>query len=222
MGLVVLGILAIFMCGGKDGDGPDESRQPQRGEEEDAQQAMQQQGAQQQGMQHSMQQQGMQQDIQQQALQAQPQMQQAVAPQGVRVLEPKDAEDFVSWWQQGAFNYNPKVAQENHQLAYKWMNPGVQGTFQQLFWTNEIAQGIASGSLVGSFQPVSVHAQAINPNGTVVVSLAGVLVIQRNGYQPETRQIFTDYLVKREPQGLRITGMYNRAIYQTPTAYNGY
>ena len=211
LGLFVIGVVAIFMCGGNDGD-QSEKRRPSASEV--AEQQAQQQQAQQQQMQQM-----------QQAAQMQQQQQQAAQPQaapGKPSLDPTTAEDFVKWLVGGAFDYSRALAQKNHEEAYKWMTPEAKATFENAFWPPQIAQSVASGVLVGSFQPVSVQAQAINPDGTVVVSMKGTLVMQMSGGQPDVRQIFTDFLVRKEPQGLRIAAIYNRTLYQTsavPTTY---
>jgi len=131
---------------------------------------------------------------------------QAAAPQP---LEPNLATDFVKWWMTGAMDYAAQSALQNHNAAFRWMTPQAAEAFQASLWTQEVADGVTHGRIVAAFQPVSVTAAAVNPDGTVVVVLNGTLVTQGNG-RPFTQQIQMDLLVKKESDGLRICGLYNR------------
>jgi hypothetical protein len=127
----------------------------------------------------------------------------------VQALEPGLATDFVKWWMTGAMDYATQSALQNHTAAFRWMTPQASEAFQASLWTPEVADGVAHGRIVAAFQPVSVQAAAVNPDGSVVVVLNGTLVTQGNG-RPFTQQIQMDLLVKKETEGLRICGIYNR------------
>ncbi len=206
MGLIVIGVLAIFMTGASE-DGsksknteeslPPGAQMPQQGQPPPQQ-------AKEEGHDEA-------QAQQPPPAQAKPQF----------AIEPTLASDFVKWWMGGAMDYQASTSQKNHQEAFKWMSPEAQQTFQEAFWNDTMAQGITSGMLVAAFQPVSVQAQAVNPDGSVVVSMKGSLVLQMNGQPADTRQVVTDFLVKKEDSGLRIAAICNRsyAQAQSPTAY---
>jgi hypothetical protein len=97
------------------------------------------------------------------------------------------------------------------------MTSEAKQTFQANYWTPEIAQGVMSGQVVAAFQPVSVQAEAINPDGSVVVGASGTLVIQAAG-TPMTQQVVADFLVRKDQGGLRIAGLYNRQVASAPPA----
>ncbi|PWU03668.1 MAG: hypothetical protein C5B53_00195 [Candidatus Melainabacteria bacterium] len=120
------------------------------------------------------------------------------------------ATDFVKWWVSGAMDYSANGSAKSHATAFHWMTPEAQSIFEANFWPNDLAAGIAQGQIVGAFQPVGVQAEAINPDGSVVVGLSGTLVLQSTG-RPTTQQIFADILVRKEPSGLRVAGLYNRS-----------
>lgn len=200
MGLVIVGFLGIFLAGTND-----ESAHSKNTEEKLPEGAMmpahqanlaQAQNATQAG-QHA-------------------QAQQPVQPpqQDELVLEPTKASDFVKWWLGGAMDFHAATATKNHEQAFLWMLPEAKDSFKQAFWNDAMAEGISTGRLVAAFQPVSIDPQAINPDGTVVVSMKGSLVLQMNGQPADTRQVVTDFLVKKEEQGLRIAAICNRSYVQ--------
>ena len=126
-------------------------------------------------------------------------------------IEPALATQFVSWWITVSMDFNPQTAVKNHQQAMSWVTPEASAAYQGAFWPPEIADGITSGRILGRFTPSGVKAIASNPDGSIVVNVTGTLVLQQ-GQKPAIQQLSTDYLVKREPGGLRIAQLYNRAV----------
>jgi len=125
-------------------------------------------------------------------------------------LTPNLSCDFVKWWATKSMEYTPAAARASHVEAFRWMTPEAAQAFQACFWTPAIEQEILTGHVVAAFQPVSVQAEAINPDGSIVVGLTGTLVMQAAGTPPVTQQIAVDYLVSKDAQGLRICNLYNR------------
>lgn len=125
--------------------------------------------------------------------------------------EPKLAEDFVKFWMGGAMDYNTASSAQSHKEAIKWMTPEAQAAFETNFWSPDIANAMASGQLRGAFQPIAVQAQAVNPDGSVVVGMTGTLVLQQASVRPVTHQIVMDLLVRKDGENLRIAGLYNRS-----------
>jgi hypothetical protein len=121
-------------------------------------------------------------------------------------LNPTLAADFVRWWLGSAMDYNASSAQQSHNQAFSWMTVDAARAFQANFWTPQIAEAVASGRLVAGFQPVDVQAQAINPDGSVVVGVAGTMIIQANG-QPAPQPFSACFLVRQEKDGLRVAGL---------------
>jgi len=135
----------------------------------------------------------------------------------VAKLDPSLATDFVKWWMSGAMDYSAASAAANHEAAFRWMTPEAMSTFRQSLWTPDTATGVAQGLYVAAFQPVSVQAAAVNPDGSVVVTLSGTLVTQASG-RPYSQQLQLDLLVRKETDGLRIAGVYNRVAAAPGTA----
>jgi len=117
--------------------------------------------------------------------------------------------DFVKWWLTSAMDYSAASSQQGHSKAFGWMTPDAQQTFKTAFWSPDIAAGIADGRIKAQYHLSSVQAVALNPDGSVVVSANGTFIYQSGGH-PSSQQMQTDYLVRKEPSGLRIAGLYNR------------
>src|SRR5262249_14798335 len=128
------------------------------------------------------------------------------------------ASEFVQWWMTNSMNYQQQNAAQSHSTAFQWMTPEAKAIFQSQFWTPEMAEGVATGRMCGAYQPASCQAVALNPDGTVVISTTGTLAVQQSNGIPNTRQIAVDYLVRKEPGGLRIAGLYNRDVSAQPVA----
>lgn len=144
----------------------------------------------------------------------------AAAAPNPNQVDPKLADQFVKFWMGGAMDYNTATATQSHKEAAKWMTPEAQQTFESNFWSPDIANGITSGQLRGAFQPISVVPKALNPDGSIVVEMTGTLVLQQSTVRPVTHQILMDLLVRKETEGLRIAGLYNRSyVMQTNSPY---
>ncbi|HEY9681712.1 MAG TPA: hypothetical protein V6C86_09030 [Oculatellaceae cyanobacterium] len=149
----------------------------------------------------------------QKASQAKPEAHAAAINVAANGLDPTLATQFVTWWIKPAMDYSAATASRSHAQAFAWMTPQCATNFQQVFWTPQIAQEITQGHTTAAFQPISVQAEAINPDGTIVVGVTGTLIMQ-NSATPVSQQIVTDFLVKKEKDGLRIAGLYNRTTPQ--------
>lgn len=134
-------------------------------------------------------------------------------------LAPALAVDFVKWWMKAAMDYSPQSAAQSHEAASNWMSPEAYRAFTETFWTADLADQISSGATTGAFQPISVQAEAVNPDHTVVVGLTGTLVLHAANGRPNSNQIQMDILVRKGDTGLRITGINNRLTTVSPSVY---
>lgn len=133
-------------------------------------------------------------------------------------LTPDLAVQFVKWWIKPAMDYTSSSAAQSHQAANNWMTAEAAKSFDEAFWSPGLAQQVISGVAVGAFQPIAVQAKAINPDGTVVVGVVGMLVLQMNS-RPTTHQIEMDVLVRKGDTGLRVAGLYNRLTSLSSSVY---
>jgi hypothetical protein len=134
----------------------------------------------------------------------------AAAADNSDALTPTLASQFINWWLGSAMDYNANTAQQSHTQALCWMTQDAARSFEQSLWTPQIAQAVAGGRLFAVFQPTTVAPQALNPDGSVVVGVAGTIVVQSNG-QPTTQQFLASFLVRKEKEGLRVAGLDPRA-----------
>jgi hypothetical protein len=123
-------------------------------------------------------------------------------------LDPSLATEFARWWMTGALDYGRNSAAQSHAVAVRWMTADARKSLETTLWTPDLARGIAQGTVIGAFQPIAVQAEALNPDGSVVVGISGTLVLQSSG-RPITQSLMTDLLIRKEPSGLRIAGLYN-------------
>lgn len=137
------------------------------------------------------------------------------------MLTPKLASEFVKWWIQGSMDFSPTTAHRSHIEAHKWMTSNAAGEFEKNFWSPDRSRDVLNGNVTMSFQPQSVEAIAVNQDKSIVVSVKGIMVstgVQPNNPNPVREQVETDYLVRRAAGGLRIAGLYNRILSETPVA----
>jgi len=126
-------------------------------------------------------------------------------------LDPQLAGQFVAWLMVKGMDYNAQTATKNHHEAFAWMTPEASQMFQAYFFPPALAQGIEAGQMAAAFQPISTMPVAVNPDGTVVVNMTGTLVMQ-TGPRPVTHQIIIDFLVRQDPKGLHIANLCNRSV----------
>ncbi len=142
----------------------------------------------------------------------------APAQSQAQSLTPELATQFLSWWLTKAMDYSIGTGKQSHQEAFQWMTPQSIQAFQTGYWTPDIENAVVTGKVTAAFQPVSVQAQFINPDGSIVVAMSGALVMQSAGTQPATQQLSADFLVKQEKEGLRIVGINIRPVPAQPAA----
>lgn len=121
-------------------------------------------------------------------------------------ITPALASDFVSWWLTSAMDYNAATAHQSHNQATAWMTADAAQSFLGTFWNPQIAEAVTTGRLVAAFHPTGVQPQAVNPDGSVVVGVAGTMVIQSGG-QPVVQQFLGSFLVRQDQDGLRVAGL---------------
>jgi len=133
-------------------------------------------------------------------------------------LAPSLAVDFVRWWLTMALDYSVNTGAANHKKAMSYAKPQVARTFSDGFYTQDVIARVANGTLAGSFQPATVQAVAINPDGSVVVTVIGTLSMQSSGSQPVSQSLVLEFLVSKDNEGCRMTGFFNKTISQAPAA----
>lgn len=130
--------------------------------------------------------------------------------QQLPAIAPDLANSFVKWWLPAAMDFSPASAIQSHEQAFAWMTADAQQSFQAAFWAPQTASAVVNHQLSASFHPTTIQAKAINPDGSVVVGVTGSLIVNTGG-QPAIHLMSTDFLVRRDKDGLRIAGMFSQA-----------
>lgn len=126
-------------------------------------------------------------------------------------LDPKLASSFTTWWLARAMDYDRASTEQSHSEAAAWLDPEATTPYQSIFWSPDLASRVTSGSATARFTLQTAQPVAINPDGSIVVTVAGTMMLELGG--PPAPQPFTcDFLVRREADGLRIASIYNRGI----------
>lgn len=127
------------------------------------------------------------------------------------MVDPKLAASFTTWWLTRAMDYDRASTEQSHSEAAAWLNPDATTPYQSIFWSPDLAARVTSGSATARFTMQTAQPIAINPDGSVVVTVAGTMMLETGG--PPTPQPFTcDFLVRKEADGLRIASIYNRGV----------
>lgn len=222
MGLLVIGFLSIFMVGANSNKEPELISKRQPAHEEPVKQAPPKAAPKPNTSKRTF---GLKQRQAQQKQMAPNQAAQASQVQPHHIaIKPHEAEEFVKWWMVKGMDYQAHSAQKNRDEAVMWMTEEAANSFQASFWTPELKQGITNGTVVAGFQPVSVQATAVNPDGSIVVHVKGSLAMQIHGQPASTEHLLTDYLVKKESEGFRIAAVHNKTFVQAqaPTQHYYY
>lgn len=225
MGLLIIGFLAVFMTGAQSGKEPTISK---TGRQMEMDQAMAPNAQPNKGQQNMAQKPGQQKPNQGQNPMANSNQPNHANPAQNQVaanpnhLSPAEAVEFVKFWIGGAMDYHANTAEKNREKALAWMTEDAAQAFKATFWTRELKHGITSGSIIAHFQTISVQATAVNPDGSVVVHVRGSVAMQMDGHAPGTEHLMTDYLVKKEANGLRIAGVHNKTYIQASSPTSSY
>lgn len=200
LGLIIIGILGIFVTGANKDPGKDRLVSNQEEEAASGQKAGQGQGQAQAGP-------GGQRPGGQPGQGVQAPAPAAETPQQTASI----ACEFIKWWLTKAMDYQQTTAVAAHKEALSWMKPPATQAFVQLFWSDELAAQVESGARTGSFQTSMVSPLAVNPDGSIPIRAIGVLVLQDTGYPPKSQPLELNFLVKKEAQGYRIVNFYSQA-----------
>jgi len=213
LGLIAIGILAVFFTGANTG-----GEHKGRIVSNDAKNSHQ---AQEEGGQGSTEQSPAQPHLRTMTANGQPQeappAQQAAAVPAQPTANAAEACSFVKWWLSEAMNFQPSTAAASHKNALGFAKPAAAQVFVQQYWSPELAQAVTSGTKVGSLELSQINPLAVNPDGTVVIKCLGVLSMQDVGNPPLTQNLEFNFLVKKEPDGYRVLNFFSQGgAVQTP------
>ncbi|MBK9143596.1 MAG: hypothetical protein IPM23_13925 [Candidatus Melainabacteria bacterium] len=133
---------------------------------------------------------------------SEPMAQQSAAP-----VNQDQALNLVETFLIPAWDLSAGTAPQSQATAIQYMTPDCAAAYQQNVWTPEIAQQIESAGLRSTFQKSSMRIGSVKPDGSVVVLVSGMQIMEVPGKGQRQREVNIEYLVTSTPAGLRIGGI---------------
>ncbi|MGE0261884.1 MAG: hypothetical protein AB7V06_04270 [Candidatus Obscuribacterales bacterium] len=132
---------------------------------------------------------------------------QQMAQQPAMQVDQGQAVNLVQTFLTPAWDLSAGSAPQSQATAIQYMTPDCAAAYQQNVWTPEIAQQIESAGLRSTFQLGSIGVGSVKPDGSVVVLVTGMQIMEVPGKGQRQRDVNIEYLVTSTPGGLRIGGI---------------
>lgn len=124
--------------------------------------------------------------------------------------------NLVSSWLPVVWDLSAATAQASQEKAIAYMTPECANAYRQSIWTADTAKQVVESGLQSSFNAKKVSAGQNQADGSVVIYVEGEQILQVAGKPARARPVKMEYLVKKLPEGYRISG-----ITETPGAGGG-
>jgi hypothetical protein len=105
------------------------------------------------------------------------------------------------------WDFSSSTANQSQERAMSFMTQDCAQNYRLNVWTPEIAQGVTGAGMTSSFTPTSCQAITATDDGSVVVKVQGEQILNLQGQEPRHKPVTMEYLVKKTPQGLKISGI---------------
>jgi hypothetical protein len=129
------------------------------------------------------------------------------APPPVDVVDKGAAQSFVQGFLNLTWDFNSTTSGQSQERAMTFMTPDCAQNYKVNIWTPEMAQTVAGAGMTSSFTTVSCQAITSTDDGSVVVKVVGDQTLNLQGQAPKQQHKIMEYLVKKTPQGLKISGI---------------
>ncbi|HEY9731136.1 MAG TPA: hypothetical protein V6C89_04455 [Drouetiella sp.] len=129
------------------------------------------------------------------------------------LADPNMALNLVSSWLPVVWDLSAATAQDSQEKAIAYMTPECATAYRQSIWTPDTAKQVVESGLQSSFNAKKVSAGQNQADGSVVIYVEGEQILQVAGKPARARPVKMEYLVKKLPEGYRISG-----ITETPGA----
>lgn len=128
-------------------------------------------------------------------------------PAGPAGAEPMQAKMFVESLLPLLWDLNAASAHQSQAQAMSHMTPECAGKYQQNIWTPQVAQQIQTAGIQSAFTAHEVVVGQTQPDGSVVVTVAGSQTLSVPGKGGKSRPVKLEYLIKQFPEGMKIAGI---------------
>jgi hypothetical protein len=105
------------------------------------------------------------------------------------------------------YDFNSTTSGQSQERAMQLMTPECAQLYKANVWTDEIAQKVGEAGMTSSFQRTSCQAITSTDDGSVVVKVEGDQTLVLQGQPPRPKHVIMEYLVKKTPGGLKVSGI---------------
>jgi hypothetical protein len=128
-------------------------------------------------------------------------------PAAANSADPNTALNLIQEWLTYAWDLSAGTAKSSQARAMMYMTTDCANAYRQNVFTPEIAQQIEQSGVKSSFRMDRIYAGGNNPDGSVVIFVEGEQVLSVPSKGSKTRLVKLEYMVKKTPDGLRISGI---------------
>ncbi len=105
------------------------------------------------------------------------------------------------------WDFNSTTANRSQEQAMNMMTADCAQNYKLNVWTPDIAQAVTGAGMTSSFQPSACEAITTDVDGSVVIKVEGEQILNLQGQPPKPKHVSMEYLVKKTPSGLRVSGI---------------
>jgi len=128
-------------------------------------------------------------------------------PPQVEQVDKGAAQALVQGFLPLTWDFNSTTASRSQEQAMNMMTPDCAQNYKLNVWTADIAQAVTGAGMTSSFQPSSCQAITTDVDGSVVVKVEGEQILNLQGQPPKPKHVIMEYLVKKTPGGLKVSGI---------------
>jgi hypothetical protein len=122
-------------------------------------------------------------------------------------VDPPTAQKLIQGWLPLAWDLSAGSAKGSQEKAIAYMTTECANAYRQNIWTSQLAQQIEQTGIRSTFKADKVSAGPVQGDGSVVVFVEAQQVLTVPNKGSKTRPVRVEYLIKKTPEGLRISGI---------------
>jgi len=123
------------------------------------------------------------------------------------VTDPLEAQKLIEAFLPFSWDLSAGSATQSQERAILCMTPECAQSYRASIWTKEMASQIEQSGLKSTFNPSVIKVVGTKPDGSAVVEVEGMQILEMEGKGAKNRQVKMEYLVKNIGGQMRITGI---------------